>query len=114
MRSWIQRADRQPKPIEEILRAYRELDIPAMCASCGSFPIWRRCRLPGLRCCASRGVYLLNCPGRANNMSDRRAAKGYSYSVGWAIGRLGMAAMSRSKVAVRAIISILEVCASSG
>lgn len=83
MRSWIQRADRQPKPIEEILRAYRELDIPAMCASCGSFPIWRRCRLPGLRCCASRGVYLLTCPGRANTMSDRRAAKGDSYPVGW-------------------------------
>ncbi len=116
MRSWIQRADRQPKPIEEILRAYREPDYPGHARFLRYLseletmpPAWQAV----LR--ASRGVYLLTCPRTREQYVGSASGDGGFLSrwLGYlATGHGGNVAL-KSRDPSDYQVSILEVCASS-
>jgi hypothetical protein len=116
MRSWIQRADRQPKPIVEILRAYREPDYPGHARFLRQLsdleampPAWAAV----LR--ASRGVYLLTCPRTREQYVGSASGEG-GFLARWlgylATGHGGNVAL-KSRDPSDYQVSILEVCASS-
>lgn len=116
MRSWIQRADRQPKPIVEILRAYREPDYPGHARFLRQLsdleampPAWAAV----LR--ASRGVYLLTCPRTREQYVGSASGEG-GFLTRWlgylATGHGGNVAL-KCRDPSDYQVSILEVCASS-
>jgi hypothetical protein len=116
MRSWIQRADRQPKVIVEILRAYREPDYPGHARFLRQLsdleampPAWAAV----LR--ASRGVYLLTCPRTREQYVGSASGEG-GFLARWlgylATGHGGNVAL-KSRDPSDYQVSILEVCASS-
>lgn len=116
MRSWIQRADRQPKTIVEILRAFREPDYPGHMRFLRQLsdleampPAWAAV----LR--ASRGVYLLTCPRTHQQYVGSASGEGGFLSrwLGYlATGHGGNVAL-KSRDPSDYQVSILEVCASS-
>jgi hypothetical protein len=116
MRSWIQRADRQRKPIEEILRTFREPDYPGHARFLRQLsdleampPAWQA--VLG----ASRGVYLLTCSRTREQYVGSASGEG-GFLSRWldyvATGHGGNVAL-KSRDPSDYQVSILEVCASS-
>jgi hypothetical protein len=115
-RSWIQRADRQPKPIEEILRSYREPDYPGHArflrhlSELETMPsAWQAV----LR--VSRGIYLLTCPRTREQYVGSASGEGGFLSrwLGYVSTGHGGNIALKSRDPSDYQVSILEVCGSS-
>jgi len=115
-RSWIQRADRQSKPIDELVRRYRDPDYPGHArfirnlSDLETMPSnWQAV----LR--VSRGVYLLTCPRTREQYVGSASGEGgflsrwFGYVASGHGGNVGLKSRDPSDYQV----SILEVAAST-
>ncbi|TCZ58560.1 GIY-YIG nuclease family protein [Roseicella aquatilis] len=112
LRAWIQRADRQDKPILEIRRSFQEPGFPGY--QHVILPLSRVTALPrtwGAALRASRGVYLLTCPRTREQYVGAATGEG-GFLGRWldyaATGHGGNVAL-RSREASDYQVSILEV-----